>query len=202
MATETTAPVGAPEVTTPPVGEGAEIKLTSGQLKERLSESSASARKALLKDLGIESQEKLKERLDRLTALENEKLTVEERTKKELAELGERAKAADSHSTTAQAAVEALFATLTDAQKAAIEEQAPASAAEKLKLITFVRKLGGTAPALPAAPATTAPAAGAPKPSGVKTAFERWSEMKPNSFTRDAFYQSNSAAIEATRPSS
>ncbi len=203
------APPGAPPAAppgAPPPDSGTEVKLSSAALKNRLDEERAAGRRALLKEYGLEKQDDLKGRLDKLKALEDEKLSTEERNKKQLDEATARAAAGDAATQTAQAAVDALFATLSETDRAAIEAQEPKTAAERLRLIAFTRALrsGTPAPGAPTPgappPATTTPSPGAPKPGAQKTAFEKWSAMPEGSMQRDFFYRTHGAAIEASRP--
>jgi len=201
--------VAPPPAAPPPAGDGAEVRLSSRQLQERLSESSASGRKALLGEFGFKSQDEMKAAIARLKTLEDEKLTSEQRTQKALEEATAKAQAGEAHSITAKAAVELAYATLSAEQKAAVDAVAPAdtaSTADRLRFIQFARALPG-APASgtqqpPGAPppVTTTPPTGAPRPTGAKTAYERWAEFKDGSLSQSAFYRANAAEIEASRP--
>lgn len=202
------APEGGAPPAPPPAGDGAEVKLTSRQLQERLGESSASGRKALLSEYGFKSQDELKTAIDRLKSLENEKLTAEQRAQKQIEELGAKAKDGEAHAATSAAAIDLLFATLTPEQRAVIETAAPATPAAKLQMIQLARAFAGAAPPAPAgapppppAPTTTTPPTGAPKPNGgQKTAYERYAEYPEHSLRAAAFYKANAAEIEASRP--
>lgn len=204
----------------PGANNGAEVKLTSGELRKRLDEAAASGQKKFLSQHGIEKPEDLEAKLKRLTELETAQLSEKERTEKQIADLTKLADGAKGLTQVASEAVQELFEALPDQAKAAIEELQPADAKERLKYIRAFRKLtpssdpattapaGATAatttapapPPPPPAPANTAPASNAPKP-GTKTKYDEYVEMKArNPVAAGLFYKANQAAIEKARP--
>jgi hypothetical protein len=199
--------------------------MSSAQLKQRLADERDAARKQLLAKHGVEKAEDLDTKLAKLKELEDAQLTAAERTEKKLAELAAAAETAKGANAIADQAVTELLAQLTPAQQEAIAKQEPKTAADKLRLIRFVRELAaaspppppatpplgaaplGTAPAAPppppappSPPATTTPAPGAPRP-GSKSKFDEYVELKLKSpAAAGAFYSANKAAIETSRP--
>lgn len=206
-------------------GAPAPVALTSDQLRQRLAEERAKGTTEALKRFGAEKPEDLEAKLKRLADLESEKLTAEERTAKQLADLTKAAESGKLYESVATTAVAELFEALPDAAKAAITELAPKTPAELLAHVRAYRKLVAalpvtppvapappaaqsvpalpappTPPPPPAAPVTTTPAHGAPRAGG-KTPFETYSDMKArNDPSAAMFYALNRRDIEASRP--
>lgn len=200
------------------------VRMTPAQFKERQEEAATAAQRKLLKDLGFEKPEDAKSALARLQALENEKLSEGERLAKQLKELQAAVDSSKPLAGLASEAVGELLATLPEAQRKAIEEEAGDNPAEKMRLVRIMRKLAPpaashaaadvaagqsaaapstttAAPLPPAPPATTALPPGAPRQSAVKSKWDQWQEkVSRGDRTADLFYTMNARAIEASRP--
>lgn len=229
-------PLTPPAEQAPPLPVGASapavdekfVKMSSEAFAKRQAEAAESAQRKLLKDLGVDKPEDLKAALASLKALQDEKLSDKERTEKQIRELE---KASEKGSKSAALAIEAvneLFASLPEDQRAAIDEMANGDPAERLRLIRFARKLGsvpvpaippaavpGTAPPAQAAtgtpppavppapppPANLAPPPGAPRSSAQKTKHDEYQELQrtdPKKAT--VFFMLHERAINASAP--
>lgn len=205
----------------PPVSDADKVRMTPAQFKERQEEAATAAQRKLLKDLGFEKPEDAKSALARLKALEDKELSDTERAEKARKELEREVESAKPIKAVAADAMSELLATLPEAQRKAIEEEAGDSPQERMRLYRLTRKLmpsapiGDTpspaappaapstpaAPPPPAPPATTAPPPGAPRPGAVKSKWDQWQEMVSRSDRgADIFYNLNARAIEASRP--
>ncbi len=143
-------------------GDDKIVRMSPEQLAKRLGEASESAQRKLLKDLGVDKPEDIRTALANLKALQDEKLSVEERTQKQLKEFEKAAEKGAKSATLAADAVNELFALLPAEQQAAIDEIAAGDPGERLKLLRLAKKLGpAPAPAAAAGAAAAATAAGA-----------------------------------------
>lgn len=186
--------------------------MTSAQLKERLTESSAAATRALLKEAGFEKLDDLKAALKSLDDLKTEKLSDREKLEKRIKELEPLAQRAQTVDGMLRGLVENQFNELPEGVRKAIDSTANGDPDKRLELMGLFRASGllnqQTAPAAPApppappAPASVTPAP-APQPSGAPTKFQEWEAMKARApMLGDIFYQNHSREIERTRPAS
>lgn len=210
------APLAAPAST--PATDADTVRMTPAQLKARLDEQSAAAQRKLLKELGFEKPEDVKSAAARLKALEDEKLSEQERTQKQLKELAAAVEANKPLATLASEAVDELFKALPAEQQAVIDDEAKGDPAARMRLIRLARRLmpatppapivvapaAGTPPAappLPPPPASTTPPPAAPRPGVVKTKYEQYQEMRAaENPMADIFFSLNERAIKASTP--
>lgn len=107
--------------------------------KNRLGQAKKTAEKELLKSFGFEKPEDAKAALDRLKALDAEKLTAEERNAAKLKELEPQAARAATLETTLKGYAEKEFGELSDEQKAAVTRLAGEDPAKVLDTIATLR---------------------------------------------------------------
>jgi pyruvate dehydrogenase E2 component (dihydrolipoamide acetyltransferase) len=219
------AATAAPAVPTPataaptPAPQGDDAK-EPHWLAARLQRTEEAARKALLKDLGVEDPKDAKK------ALADYKARIEAE-KSELTKANERASAneaaakeRDVYRAKVETWAKAEFDKLGDAQKAAIERLAGDDPLKRADAIELLRPTwgasalpAGTAPAAaaPAAPAAPAPIAApaniapppaAPRPSTVQTPWDKFQQIQKEQghYAASLFYQLNSRDIEISRP--
>jgi pyruvate dehydrogenase E2 component (dihydrolipoamide acetyltransferase) len=188
-------------------------------LGDRLRRTEEAARKALLKDLGVEDPKDAKKALaDYKARIEAEKSELQKANER-AASNEAAAKERDVYRAKVETWAKAEFDKLGDAQKAAIERLAgddPLKRADAIELLrptwTNAAPPAGAAPAAaPAAPAAPAPIAApaniapppaAPRPSAVQTPWEKFKqiEKEQGSVAASLFYNFHSRDIETSRP--
>ncbi len=195
--------------------KGAKVDMTSAQLTERLAEErrkgGEASRADLLKALGVTDETTLKAAVAEAKRLQDEKLSDIEKRDKRLAELEPRALRADALEAALKSQVDAAMATLTDAQRGAVEALAGTDTLKQLHAITVLK---GALPAAPIAPPavivppiaaplnTGAPAP--PAPTGAVTAavdhLSIWDSLKrTHPIHASQYYLNNIAAIVAAQ---
>jgi hypothetical protein len=185
----------------------AEISMTNEAFNRRLAEERASHEKTLLKNLGTETFDAAKARIDAATKLEQSALSETEKLNLRIKELEPFQASAERIGARFKAQVEAEFTKLPAAAQAAIDEHAKGDAEKRFDLIDLMRKSGAldaftksSEPPKPP-PLSNGGPPPAPPPSGAQTAFQKFESMKASSpLMADIFYQSNSREIERTRP--
>lgn len=187
-----------------PSGDPALVSMPSDKLKTRLSESADAERRRLLKEFGFDSIEDGKRALKLFKEMQDAQLTEQQRIAKELDDLKPKALRADKLAQKLASMVDEQFATLPESAREAIDEIAAGDPEERLKLMAAMRKAGLGASASTNGiqrPVTTAAAPNAPKPGTPQTAYDKWQEMaKTGQMAGDIFYQTNTLAIERSRP--
>lgn len=187
-------------------------------LAARLQRTEEAARKALLKDLGVEDPKDAKKALaDYKARIEAEKSELQ-RANERAAALEAAAKERDVYRAKVETWAKAEFDGLNETQKAAIERIAgddPLKRAEAIELLRPTWAIAApaapvvpAAPAAPAAPppipapANIAPPVAAPRPSAVQTPWEKFKqiEKEQGQYAASLFYQFNSRDIESSRP--
>lgn len=208
----TTAPV-APNGTAAPAAPAAPARLdmTSDQLAARLDETRSSARTSVLKEFGFESVADGKKALAALKSFQESQMSEQEKLAAKLKDTETLAARGSTYEKLFKGLVDEQFASLPEAARKAIEEQAGESVEERYKLMSFMRKVGASPTAAngesagpnvvkPANAAATAPA---PKGSPARTKFDEWSDLqKSKPAMAGAFYQVHRVEIERTRPTS
>ena len=206
---------------TPPAGatgassdtKPAPIQLTSEQLKARLDEAGLSSVKKFVKQLGFDKHEDLQTFFQAAKKLQDEQLTEQERTKKQIKELEPKAQRAEALEKLLTGLVESQFKALPESVQTAIDAQANGNAEERLRLMQVMTAAGlitasgqaapnGTPPAHK--PATTTPPSNAPPASGgQQTPHQKWRALQAagQHVAASLFYQHNSAAIAKSAPS-
>lgn len=189
--------------------------MTSDALKERLTEASTAATRAMLKGLGFESEEAAKSAIKKLSDLETANLSEKEKLEKRIKELEPLAARTSSVDGMLKSLVDTQFNELPESVRKAIDATANGDPDKRLNLIGIFRASGllsqspaAPAPAAPptapppAAPASVTPSP-APAPSGTATKFQEWEAMRSRSpMLGDFFYQQHQREIERTRPAS
>jgi hypothetical protein len=191
------------------VGDPAEVRLTSAQLRDRLDETRRTAESAALKALGFDTKEQADAFLRTAKALQDAQLTEAQKQQKLLEELTPKAQRADALAARVKAYADREFSTLPEAVQKAIDETANGDPEKRLDLVEMMRKSGLLATSGAAAPAPApAPAnAGAgqgvpPKPTNAQTPYDQWQALVASGkqIHADLFYQANVPAIAASRP--
>lgn len=223
-AAATAAPAVAP---TPPAAPAAPIpapQTDEGKephwLPDRLRRTEEAARKALLRELGVEDPKDAKKALaDYKARVEAEKSELQ-KAQERAAALEATAKQAEVYKAKVETWAKAEFDKLTESQKAAVERLAgddPLKRADAIEVLrpTWAVAVPAQAPAAaptaapaPAAPppvpapATIAPPTGAPRPAEAQTAYEKFVEIERTQgpIVAQFFYAANERAIEASRP--
>ncbi|MGK3981320.1 hypothetical protein WMF38_57515 [Sorangium sp. So ce118] len=211
------APTPAPAAPTPaPQGDDAKEPHWLGARLQRTEEA---ARKALLKELGVEDPKDAKKALaDYKARVEAEKSELQKAQERAAANEAA-AKERDIYRAKVETWAKGEFDKLSDAQKAAIERLAGDDPLRRADAIELLRPTwGSAAPAAPAAPpvptapaapppipapANIAPPAPAPRPSANQTKWEAFKQIEKEQgpVAASLFYQFNSRDIEASRPS-
>jgi hypothetical protein len=187
-------------------------------LAARLQRTEEAARKALLKDLGVEDPKDAKKALaDYKARIEAEKSELQ-KAQERAASYEAAAKERDVYRAKVETWAKAQFDGLSETQKAAIERLAGDDPLKRADAIELLRPTWGTAapattvaatapaatptpPPIPA-PANIAPPAPAPRPSAVQTPWEKFKQIEKEQgpYAAAVFYQFNSRDIEAARP--
>jgi hypothetical protein len=219
------APIAAPPVApaatpapaapaTPAVPAPAEPDKEPHWLPDRLRRAEEAARKAILKDLGVENPKDAKLALDAYKADQEAKKSELQKAQERAAALEAKANERDQYRSAVEAQAAADLASLTPEQRAAVEALA---GDDPLKVSTAIRALRPTwavsqtatpsapvAPAAPppmAAPVNTAAPAAAPRPTSPKSKWDEFQELeRTNPRASGLFYSLNKLAIEASRP--
>lgn len=188
-------------------------------LAARLQRTEEAARKALLKDLGVEDPKDAKKALaDYKARIEAEKSELQKANER-AASNEAAAKERDIYRAKVESWAKAEFDGLSEGQKAAIERLAgddPLKRAEAIELLrptwaSAAPAVGAPAAAAPAAPAAPAPIAApaniapppaAPRPSAVQTPWDKFQQIQKEQgqYAASLFYQLNSRDIETSRP--
>lgn len=152
----------APAVSPAPSAEPVKAQGSSDPdwLPKRLEQAKSSAQSELLKALGVESIDLLKENLSAFQKLQDEQLSEKERAEKRLQELEPQAQRAAELEQSLSGYAEKELARLSEDQAAAVKDLAGNDPA---KILTTIQKLSPTWKA--AAPAAPAPATATPPPS-------------------------------------
>ena len=181
-------------------------------LPDRLRRSEEAARKAILKELGVENPKDAKAALDAYKADQEAKKSELQKAQERAAALEAAAAERDQYRSAVEAQAAADLASLTPEQRAAVEALAGDN---PLKVSTAIRALRPTwavpaasvnpsAPAAPApmaAPANTAAPAAAPRPTSPKSKWDEFQELdRSNPRAAGLFYSLHKLAIEASRP--
>jgi hypothetical protein len=201
---------GQESIKPPPVADApahiatpSQVSMSSEALKARLEEERGKARANLLKDFGFENPKDLKAVLDAVKAKQDAELSEAQRLAKALEETKPRAERADKLEKMLAGLVESQFAALPEQVREAIDKVADGNAEERLRMMDLFRSSGLlNTPATAAAPisATTTPPS-PPRPITTQTAWDKYQAlMKSNPLLASAFYQSNRAAIDQSRP--
>jgi hypothetical protein len=176
-------------------------------LGPRLDQAKKAERTALLKSLGYATEAEAKAALDAGKVAQQASLTQQERDAARIKELEPVALKATSLESTVKEYADEALATLTEAQRAAVQAIAGDDSARVLTTIKQLRPTWvASAPAAPAAPPPPAPANTAPpgtppppKPADPQSPRAIWEAKKRvDPMAASIFYQSNRAAIEAT----
>lgn len=172
-------------------------------LPGRLTEARENERKKLLQELGAEKPADLKAKLKRLEELEAATLTEQERTQKQLAELGAKAQQFEALQKTFTQMVESEFSALTDQQKSAIDARANGDAQKRWEIMDIMRAAGALTvqppapkPATTAAPGAPPPPASPKDPKSPRAIYEAKKLIDP--MGAELYRQMHAAAIEAS----
>jgi hypothetical protein len=181
-------------------------------LPDRLRRSEEAARKAILKELGVENPKDAKAALDAYKAVQEANKSELQKAQERAAALEAKANERDQYRSAVEAQAAADLASLSPEQRAAVEALA---GDDPLKVSTAIRALRPTwaapaapgnpsAPAAPApmaAPANTAAPAAAPRPTSPKSKWDEFQELeRTNPRAAGIFHTLNQRAIEASRP--
>lgn len=199
--------------TVPIVPAPAEPEKEPHWLPDRLRRSEEAARKAILKELGVENPKDAKAALDAYKADQEAKKSELQRAQERAAALEAAAAERDQYRSAVEAQAAADLATLTPEQRAAVESLAGDNPLKVSNAIRALRptwaapataSVAPTAPAAPApmaAPANTAAPAAAPRPTSPKSKWDEFQELdRSNPRAAGLFYSLNKLAIEASRP--
>jgi len=184
-------------------------------LADRLRREGEAARKAILKDLGVENPKDAKAALDAYKADQEAKKSELQKAQEKAAAHEAKANERDAYRAAVEAQAQADLAALTPEQRAFVEDIA---GDDPLKIAMTIRKArptwavaaspaapaGQAPPAVPpiAAPASTAPPNTAPRPTTARTKFDEFADIeRTNPKAAGLFYSLNQRAIEASRPS-
>lgn len=196
----------------PIVPANAEPEKEPHWLPDRLRRSEEAARKAILKELGVENPKDAKAALDAYKAVQEANKSELQKAQERAAALEAKANERDQYRSAVEAQAAADLASLSPEQRAAVEALA---GDDPLKVSTAIRALRPTwaapaapgnpsAPAAPApmaAPANTAAPAAAPRPSSPKSKWDEFQDLdRSNPRAAGLFYSLNKLAIEASRP--
>lgn len=190
--------------------------MTPAQLTERLKESGESATKKLLKELGFDKPEALKDALNALKQLQDADKSEKQKLEELVAALTPKAARTDTVTAMLASLVEERFNALPEKARQAIDAVANGDPDKRLELIRVFGASGlleATSPP-PAPPAPPGPPAAppvpppahitpppAPAPSGTQTKFQEWETVKAKApMLGDIFYEQHKAEIERTRP--
>jgi hypothetical protein len=181
--------------------------MTSAQLKARLDEATASGASKLLKELGVEKADSLREALKAVREGEAAKLSEKEKLEARIKELEPHEGRAKALGASLTAIAEEQFAALPENVQKAIDAEAAGDPEKRLALMRVLRAAGGAMATTPAAPGVTPPVTTAPSPAPAPAAgatkFTEWEAMRARSpMLGDIFYQTHSREIERTRPAS
>lgn len=157
-------PAPAPPASPQPPPAAAGHQPDPGWLGPRLDQARRSGQSELLRELGVEKPEDLRAKLDQLTALENEKLTEQERVQKRLGELEPQAQKALRYEAVIKERAASELAGLSESQRAAVQKIAGEDAASVLSAIDTLKPTWA-AQAAPTNGATEQPASGDAKPA-------------------------------------
>lgn len=196
-------PAPPPAAVTPPAPSPAAVNMTSEQLTARLREAEASGASKLLKELGHDKADTVREALAKLRTAETDKLSEKEKLEARIKELEPGAKRGDLLA----AVVEEQLQALPEAVRTTIEASAGSDPEKRLDALRLYRSMRSAQPAAPVVPGVTPPAhaapSPAPSPSGASTKYQEWEAMKARApMLGDIFYQSHQREIERTRPAS
>lgn len=181
--------------------------MTSDALKARLSEERTKGVNKLLKELGVEKAEDIKAMMKVKAELEAAQLSEKEKLVKELEDARKGASKASDLEKLAQELFGETWESLPEKVRESIEEQAGDSFQERARLVKIMKKAGllGSNEALKPpgkkAPANHADAPPNPPVVPVKTAWEKYQDMKRESPMRASiFFDANRTEIAATQP--
>lgn len=200
----------APAAPVPPAADtkpdAASITMPSDAFKARLAEEGTKAERKFLKSLGFEKAEDLQTVLTTARALQDAQKTDAEKAAARIKELEPQAARAATLAKRFEASVAVDFEKLPENIQKAIDKVADGDAEKRFDQMQVLRDAGllGAVPAAPAnpkAPANVAPPGTPPPPSGVKSKFQEWSELRAKSPVHaSVFFQLHGPAIEASRP--
>jgi hypothetical protein len=209
QATGGTAAAGTTPTNTTPAAVGEEFKGMSREaFNQRLAEAQESARRSLLKDLGVEKPEDAKSAITKARELEQASLTETQRLQKQLEELTPKAKRATTLEERNAKFVSLLESEIPESKKGLLD-LAPSDPDARAEWLLTARSKGHFKVDAPTATTTANPAntigpAGpaTPKPAGTLTPYEQWQAYVAAKQTIRAanFYDSNRRAIETSRP--
>lgn len=172
-------------------------------LAERLSR----AESQVLKRLGVKDETELKAALEARRAAEESTKSIEQKRIEAESRAKKLEEAVAERDELVAKMASGRLASLTDAQRSAIEGIAGDDPILQLQLIeSFAPTWAASTPATPAAPAparpaqTAAPAPPPPAPGTPKTDFEKWTDLKTTDpVGASLFYQMNSMRIEQSK---
>ena len=202
-----TVPPVVPPPATPPTAAPETVSMTSAQLKQRLDEATAAGASKLLKELGVDKADSIREALKLVREGEQAKLSEKEKLEARIKELEPHATTATQQAALIKELADEQFASLAEPVQQAIDKTAAGDPQKRLDAIRIFRAMQGAQPAAPAAPGVTPPTTTAPSPAptpaGGVTKFQEWESMRARSpMLGDIFYQSHQREIERTRPAS
>lgn len=191
----------------PPVVVATPIGITADQLKTRLAEEKAKGVTEALKALGFDKPDDAKTFTEAARKAAADKMTVEERTAKELADARSASATAVGLIDAAKPFLQSQLASLPEAARATILAKAGDDVAKQIEYLNFMRDSGAfealtkvVAPALPHL-ATTTPPSGAPPPGSAPNKWQEYQTKRAESpISAALFYDMNKQLIEASRP--